>query len=433
MNILKKIDEFNNDENRFILLLISVGFLLTAPFFSGISFFILLLLSPKKNIRYYINNPWSIYLLLCSVLMIIFTFVHANNGLRENPSLNWIGLVNWLPYFYCFFAFQNYLNSSKRRRIVLITFLCGSIPLLITGFGQVWFNWHGPMSIFNGAIIWYQRSLGNGTIKKGLSGLFNNANYAGNWLVIMLPICIACFNETKSKLKKGTAGIFTLSILIAIYLTKSRNALLGIFMTLPFTIFWYTMVLVIPILIFLFFGFIFPSNFQSTLRALIPKSIFNNLSNWGLSDLSQYPRFIIWSNSFEFILEEPLIGWGAASFPILFEQKQNLWRGHSHNIFFELSISYGLIVSFLLTIFVVALLIKSFKKIYLIKRDSNYFDNAWWAASLALIISQLFDVQYFDFRISMMFWLLLSGLLSIVQEKYKTHKIPLTLKYKDST
>lgn len=428
MHILKKIVEFNNDKNRFILLLISVGLLLTAPLFSGISFFTLLLLSPKKNIRYYISNPWSISLLLCFVLMIIFTFVHANNDLTKNPSLNWIGLVNWLPYFYCFFAFQNYLNSSKRRRIVLITFLCGSIPLLITGFGQVWFNWHGPMSIFNGAIIWYQRSLGQGTITKGLSGLFNNANYAGNWLVIMLPICIACFHETTSKLKKGTAGIFILSIFVAIYLTKSRNALLGIFLTLPFTAYWLTIVLVIPILIFLFFVFIFPSNFQSTLRALIPKSILNNLSNWGLSDLSQYPRFIIWSNSLEFILEKPLVGWGAASFPILFEQKNNLWRGHSHNIFFELSISYGLIVSLTLTFFVIVLLIKSFKKIYYKKRDANSFDKAWWTASLALIISQLFDVQYFDFRISMMFWLLLSGLLSINQENYKTNQLPLTLK-----
>ena len=91
--------------------------------------------------------------------MIIFTFIHVNNGLHDNSSTNWIGLANWLPYFYCFFAFQNYLNSQKKRRLVLITFLFSSIPLLITGFGQVWFDWHGPFNFFNGAIIWYQRSL----------------------------------------------------------------------------------------------------------------------------------------------------------------------------------------------------------------------------------------------------------------------------------
>ena len=43
------------------------------------------------------------------------------------------------------------------------------------------------------------------------------------------------------------------------------------------------------------------------------------------------------------IIEKPLIGWGAASFPILFALKnENTWYGHSHNLFMELSISYGL-------------------------------------------------------------------------------------------
>ena len=103
--------------------------------------------------------------------------------------------------------------------LVLITFLCGSIPLLVTGFGQVWFGWHGPFSFLNGAIIWYQRSLG---ANKGLSGLFNNANYAGSWLVIMLPICIACFYQTMNKLRKAVVSILIIAILIAIYLTLSQ-------------------------------------------------------------------------------------------------------------------------------------------------------------------------------------------------------------------
>jgi len=45
------------------------------------------------------------------------------------------------------------------------------------------------------------------------------------------------------------------------------------------------------------------------------------------------------------------------------------------------------------------------------------FDKAWWAASWSLIISQLFDVQYFDFRVSMIFWVLLCGLVCIIKEK----------------
>tara|TARA_B100001989_G_scaffold54436_1_gene35741 strand:- start:204 stop:1484 length:1281 start_codon:yes stop_codon:yes gene_type:complete len=421
MLIIRKKTDVNNEKNRFLLFLVCIGLLLTAPLFSGILFLTLLLISPKKKINYFIKEKWNHPLLVSCLLMIIFTFIHSNNGLQENSFTNWIGLANWLPYFYCFFGFQNYLSSQKRRRLVLITFLCGSIPLLVTGFGQVWFGWHGPFSFLNGAIIWYQRSLG---ANKGLSGLFNNANYAGSWLVIMLPICIACFYQTMNKLRKAVVSILIIAILIAIYLTKSRNALVGTFLSLTLNINWFYLLVIVGVMALVLFSFFLPSNFQILIRKLIPKNISHNFSNWGLSNLLQYPRFFIWFNAFEFILEKPFIGWGVASFPILFEEKNNLWRWHTHNIFFELSISYGLIVSTTLAIFIILILFKSFKQIYtnninldLPDRNSLIFDKAWWSASCALIISQLFDVQYFDFRVGMMFWILLSGLACTIEEK----------------
>ena len=420
MLIFKKIYYLNNEKNRFLLFLICIGLLLPAPLFSGILFFILLLLNSKNILKNYIKDKWNFPLFFCCLFMLIFTFLHLGNGLKDNTYTNWLGLANWLPYFYCFFAFQNYLNSQYKRRIVLITFLFSSILLIITGFGQVWFGWHGPFNFFNGAIIWYQRSLN----QKGLSGLFNNANYAGNWLVIMLPISIACFFRSTNKIRKTILGSLIVAILVAIYLTKSRNAFFGSFLILPFTINWYSLVFFVPILAVILFGFLLPSNFQNFIRKLIPHNISQNFSEFSLANLYQYPRFVIWSNAFDFILKKPFTGWGAASFPILFEETNNKWRGHAHNIFFELSISYGLIVSTTLAVFVIVLLFKSYKKIYLkninltlLDKRNLIFDKAWWAASWALIISQLFDVQYFDFRVSMIFWVLLSGLVCIIKEK----------------
>ena len=46
--IKKKITDINNEKNRFLLFLICIGLLLTAPLFSGILFLTLLLLNPKK-------------------------------------------------------------------------------------------------------------------------------------------------------------------------------------------------------------------------------------------------------------------------------------------------------------------------------------------------------------------------------------------------
>ena len=92
---------------------------------------------------------------------------------------------------------------------------------------------------------------------------------------------------------------------------------------------------------------------------------------------------------------------------------------HAHNILIELAINYGLIVSILLAIFVITLLYKSFKKIYLkgnIHRIKDNFDKAWWASIFAITLSHLYDIQYYDLRISISSWILLSGLSSIIKE-----------------
>ena len=83
----------------------------------------------------------------------------------------------------------------------------GSIPILISGFGQYLFNWYGPLDFFNGLIIWYQRE--NTT---AMTSLFNNPNYAGSWLNVIWPFCIAALlDKTKNnkliKLKNDLISI----------------------------------------------------------------------------------------------------------------------------------------------------------------------------------------------------------------------------------
>ena len=147
---------------------------------------------------------------------------------------------------------------------------------------------------------------------------------------------------------------------------------------------------------------------------------FGNFSNLSFN-LESFPRFNILKESINFITERPFIGWGSASFPLLFISRKSEWYGHSHNIFIELAISYGLISAALIGYAIFSILFKSFKSIYLLKQFSDkkekrqpyHFDKAWWTATTVLLFSQLFDIQYFDFRIGMIFWILLSGLSKI--------------------
>ena len=118
--------------------------------------------------------------------MIFSTFMHFQRyekyiELGLNPQLSLLGLVNWIPFFFCFWGFQNYLNTPKKRLITSRLLICGSIPVIFSGILQL-LNINGPFQLFNGLIVWFQKP-----IKEigSVAGLFNNQNYAGLWIILV--------------------------------------------------------------------------------------------------------------------------------------------------------------------------------------------------------------------------------------------------------
>ena len=128
----------------------------------------------------------------------------------------------------------------------------------------------------------------------------------------------------------------------------------------------------------------------------------------------QLPSGIL-QEAFRLIINNPLFGTGAASFPIIYELEKGFWKGHSHNILTELSISYGIPCTIILIYFVTRIILQSFQYIY-IKDRKNIFDRSIWTAVVVFLLSQQIDIQYFDGRISLLFWILLAGLKCINDE-----------------
>ena len=75
------------------------------------------------------------------------------------------------------------MNSKTKRRRTAFALLAGTLPVIVTGIGQSFFNWYGPIETLNGLIVWYQRPIEGIT---GMTGLFNNPNYTGLWLNLIL-------------------------------------------------------------------------------------------------------------------------------------------------------------------------------------------------------------------------------------------------------
>ena len=75
-------------------------------------------------------------------------------------SLAWVGMGNWLPFFWAFWGFQPYVSSAEARRRSALWLVAGSFPVVLTGLGQLWWGWQGPWQVLGGLIIWVRTTVG---------------------------------------------------------------------------------------------------------------------------------------------------------------------------------------------------------------------------------------------------------------------------------
>jgi O-antigen ligase len=417
------------------LFLFGIFLLPSAPFFSAIFLLISLIISFFKNGFRLIKDRWNYIFIISAILMIFISLFHflnyenleifqpywdpissteKNHRIVRNSFSSFIGLANWIPLFFCFIGFQPYLRTSQDRKLIMKIFVAGSVPVLISGFAQYFFKLYGPFELFNGLIIWFQKP------NENLTGLFNNQNYAGCWLNIVWPFSIAIFFEkTKNIFRKGSSILFMVSLSLASFLTFSRNAWGGLLLTIPLVLgieilYWFLPLVAFLILLIIFkLNDLLPQSVDKILNSLLPIrfDIFSQFTPDSYNEIDT--RITIINFALKMIFKNPLLGWGAASFPIYYLIYNDVYKGHAHNIFIDLSFNYGIIVSILIFTNILIIVFFTFKNIYLTnsnKFPTNYFERAWCTSFLVLFLSQMFDVQYYDLRISITFWILLAGM-----------------------
>ena len=413
---------FNLKKIGCILFLVGIFVLPSMLFFGALFLLLAGIVGSITNNKNYLTDNWNKVFFISGIIIIISVLTHIYS---PNDSYNIIldskssilGCLNWLPFFWLFWAIQPYIDSKKKRKKAGLILVAGTFPVLMSGFGQYFFEWTGPLEILNGLVVWYQRPL----VDHGLTGPFNNQNYAGAWLSLVWPFSIALLLEkTNSSLKKFTAISFFLSIGLAAILTNSRNAWASLFLSIPLVLSIRSLFWLLPIIFLLLIisavtsSELFTGIFQETFRTIIPEKIWMEFTQ-----KVELPRIQMFISALKISLVEPIFGLGGASFPIIYELQNNVWRGHPHNLILELAVSYGYPVTIIIFSSISLLLIKSSKFVFDKKINEIQFfsfEKAWWSSIFILLISQCFDIQYFDGRISIMFWLLLAGLKTIIDE-----------------
>ena len=202
----------------------------------------------------------------------------------------------------------------------------------------------GPKELFNGLIIWFLKPV---STAGGISGLFSNTNYTGLWLATTLPLTLFLIHTNHKKrkyYKKFQLGLIATLIVFFIFQTNSRNALLGLILSLNIILGTKTIVfLLIALMIFSLLLNYFSLSIINleTLNTIIPENLISKLSNIKLDPIS--PRIMIWGIAISLIFSKPFLD--GVQVPFLLYLNDNnvsppllkIDAMHSHNLFLELS------------------------------------------------------------------------------------------------
>ena len=371
----------------------------------------LVLGSLRRECAYW-HDRWNWPLLLAGGLMLLGCF----SALRAD--LAWAGLANWLPLFWGFWGFQPYVAEAGACRRTALWMVAGTVPVVVTGLGQLWLGWQGPWQFLGGLVIWFMAP--GGEPEGRLSGLFDYANIAAAWLALVWPLMLAALVQPGlDRRRRSVVLILAVALVTALVLTESRNGWGALVLALPLVLGpvswpWLLPLLalgLIPVLLAVCPGV--PELLQDPARALVPESVWSRLSDsrYAGERVLASTRLSQWGVALQLIAERPWLGWGAAAFSVLYPLRTGKWHGHSHNLPLELAVSSGVPAALALVGLVLALLIVSLRC-----SRMGLFDRAWWAAVLVLVVLHGTDMPFFDSRLNIAGWILMAGLRSRIRQ-----------------
>ena len=393
---------------------------------------ILLIISFSKKIILIGKKPVDFLIILTVILMLIsciFSSINIDNFNLDTDIENfqrfnmWLDLLNWFPLFLIYWVSQKFLLDSEDRIKFAKLIFIGTIPVIISCILQYWFKIYGPFEFLFGSIVWFQKPITSGV---GVSGLFSNQNYSGAWLSTILPFSIILVLKNNHNFyKKTLAFLITIFQSYFIVLSNSRNALIGLLISLIF-IFGSRglLAMMIGFSLFLFFTLIY-----SFLSPLLINEIFNEIfsnqlimkiTNFDFSNFMVFPRIEIFYITLNLISERPIFGYGSGTFPSSYLFEGGIWNAqHTHNLTLQIAYNYGIPVAISISLIFILLFIRAFKKIFLNNAQSTLIDKCWFISFSIIYILNMTDITYYDGKISILIWILLSGLNCINEEKEK--------------
>jgi len=239
-----------------------------------------------------------------------------------------------------------------------------------------------------------------------LGSLWVTAMTINGYYTLAFFFSIALGIKAENNNNKYVWFIGAIIILLGMFYTYTRMALLAVLFGLLLIIIMVKKLRYVGMLLLLLIPLLIPSSMISRIKL-------------GLTfDYSIVIRFIAWSNALQQIKLAPWFGmgidvwkhWYAAIIPIDF-----LYAEHPHNIFLKIWVELG-IFGFLSYFYIIGATVRKYY-LHLVKRKKDYFNTIIFIGILALLFACLTDIFIQQFSISIVFWITLAFMYRLAKNK----------------
>ncbi len=363
----------------------------------------IIILCHLSYIRKLLLNKRSFSLTPCDLFVFIFMLFYLGGGIvsfaNGNDSRNsaLVFLVIISIYFLASNLLINRRTIGKVLNIVLFSgFLVSLVAIYQQTSGNITADWLDleAYSYISGRI----------------TSTFDNPNVFGSYIIMVIPLVFVNTKDKLTPLSFITRFICLSALVSALVFTWSRGAWLGAIVAM-------TALLIFafrksPRILVALFAFI------PNLLLFLPRSVTSRFSSIfsfldGNIDSSISYRFTVWKDSLSLFADNLFggVGVGSDAFKAAFLGYSSMGAEaaeHSHNLFLEIGIELGI---FALIAFFFILLFTC-RNCFSVEFSANETSarpicSAAFCGILALLVNGLFDYVWYNYRVCLMFWLLL--------------------------
>ncbi|NEU74382.1 hypothetical protein PI95_017900 [Hassallia byssoidea VB512170] len=169
-----------------------------SPFLGAVTLGLASLKTWLRQHRTIIQSPLNWGFALLGVLLII------SSAFAENKTEAFLGLFNFLPFFLFFAGFSALIQTPTQLRQLSWNLVISSIPVVIIGFGQLFFGWTSKLEIL--WIVLEINILPQGDPPGRMASIFMHANTLAAYLVIVFILGLGLWLESYQQLRGRGQG-----------------------------------------------------------------------------------------------------------------------------------------------------------------------------------------------------------------------------------